>query len=94
MAPHMRHITRRRLHRGWRGLRLWQRVVVVGVLLGALAIGAGLIYFAPGARTSGAATPATPATSATDAPLYPPGTRYYYRRSQWLPWDQQQPVQP
>jgi hypothetical protein len=71
------------LHR----LRRWQRVAVTTALLIALAIGIALAVFQPGTRTFTLATPTAPAMNGTAAPLYPPGTRYYYRRGQWVPYD-------
>jgi hypothetical protein len=60
----------------------------------ALALGLALLIFQPGTRTFVQSTPTAPAITATDAPLYPPGTRYYYRRGQWIPLDQQEAPPP
>ena len=67
--------------------------MLVIVLLGALAISAALIYFRPG-DNPGAPNPASAPAAATAGPEFPPGTRWYYRRGQWVPQDQQVPVQP
>ena len=75
-------------------LERWQRITVAAVLVLALAISLALIIFQPGTRTFVQTTPTAPASTATDAPLYPPGTRYYYRRGQWIPLDQQEGVPP
>ena len=75
-------------------LARWQRVTVTTVLVMALAPGLALLIFQPGTRTFVQTTPTAPASTATDAPLYPPGTRYYYRRGQWIPLDQQEGVPP
>lgn len=79
--------------RAWRRLQRWQRAVVIAVVLGVLAIGAALAYFAPGSVRDDFSD-REPRVVATAGPLYPPGTRYYYRRGQWLPLDQQEPPQP
>ncbi len=77
----------------WRALRAWERVGLVVVLLGALVLSAALIYFRPG--SSGTVPNGSPAQGATTAgPEFPPGTRWYYQRGQWVPQDQQEPVQP
>lgn len=82
-----------RRQRWWRALRAWERVALVAVLLGTLALSAALIYFRPGVNlTAPNASPAPAA--ATAGPPFPPGTRWYYQRGQWLPQDQQEPVQP
>ena len=83
MRTPRRHPTAQRLER-------WQGIAVAIVLLLALAISVALIVFQPGTRVF----PAEPIGVATDAPVYPPGTRYYYRRGQWLPYDQQEAPQP
>ena len=72
----------------------WQRVAITSVLVVALAISLALIIFQPGTRTFVQTTPTAPASTSTDAPLYPPGTRYYYRRGQWVPYDQQEALPP
>jgi hypothetical protein len=71
-------------------LQRWQRVTVATTLVIALAISLALIIFQPGTRTFVQTTPTAPASTSTDAPVYPPGTRYYYRRGQWIPLDQQE----
>lgn len=75
-------------------LARWQRVAIAIVLMLALSIGMALIIFQLGTGTFTQATPAGPASTSTDAPLYPPGMRYYYRRSQWAPLDQQEASPP
>ena len=75
-------------------LERWQRVTVTTVLLIALAISIALVVFQPGTRTLSPTTPTAPASTGTAAPLYPPGTRYYYRRGQWVPLDQQEAPPP
>ena len=71
-------------------LQRWQRVTVATTLVIALAISLALIIFQPGTRTFVQTTPTEPAITSTEAPLYPPGIRYYYRRGQWIPLDQQE----
>ena len=85
---------RRSRRRWWQALGLWQRIAVLVVLFGALVLGIGLIYAGPVAHIITDTNPAWPVATTTDAPFYPPGTRYYYRRGQWLPFDQQMPAQP
>lgn len=85
---------RPRLRRWWRRLDRWQRMVVAAVLLGMALLSAGLIYVGPIGHLLPVSGAAAPRASATDAPFYPPGTRYYYRRGQWLPLDQQEPTAP
>jgi len=85
---------RPRHHRWWRSLRLWERIALVVVVLGALAVGAGLIYFQPGGYPSSAPSTTPRAGAPTAGPEFPPGTRWYYQRGQWVPQDQQMPVQP
>jgi hypothetical protein len=75
-------------------LERWQRVTVATVLVIALALSLALLIFQPGTRTFVQTTPTAPANAATDVPLYPPGTRYYYRRGQWIPLDQQEAPPP
>jgi hypothetical protein len=76
-------------YRWWRTLHLWQRVIVVGVLLGVLVIAAGLIYFAPAAPTAPTPAPTAPGGMATPGPRYPPGTDEDYYWGQNKPLDQQ-----
>lgn len=64
----------------WRSLHLWQRIVVVAVVLGALAIGAGLIYYGPRLRS------AAPATTTTAPPAGSPGA------DPWNYWGQNKPL--
>jgi hypothetical protein len=75
--------------RWWRALHLWQRVLVVTVLLGVLVIAAGLIYFEPGANSAPTAVPTAPGTAATAVPRYPPGIDEYEYWGQNKPFDQQ-----
>jgi hypothetical protein len=70
----------------WRTLHLWQRVIVVCLLLGALVIAAGLIYFEPGAAGAFQLAPTAPSVTTTPGPVYPPGTDEY-----WY-WGQNQPL--
>ena len=67
----------------------WQRVLVVAVLLGALVIAAGLIYFEPGTTATPTTVPTAPGGTATPGPRYPPGTDEYYYWGQNKPLDQQ-----
>jgi hypothetical protein len=69
-------------------------MTVTTVLLIALVISAMLIIFQPGTRTFTLTTPTARAITSTAAPLYPPGTGYYYRGGQWQPYDQQEAPQP
>ena len=72
---------------------MWERAALVVVLLGALVVSAALIYFEPTGTL--APDPSAPlAGTATAGPEFPPGTRWYYQRGQWVPQDQQEPVQP
>jgi hypothetical protein len=77
----------------WRTLRLPERAALVIVLLGALLLSAALIYFRPGDATP-ASSSAPPASATTSQPNFPPGTRWYYQRGQWIAQDQQMPAQP
>jgi hypothetical protein len=70
-------------------LRTWQRLMVVGALIVAMALSTALIYFQPGTRTliyQGTTRP-TPMTEA--APALPPGTDSYSFWGQWKPLSQQ-----
>ena len=80
--------------RWWRALRAWDRAALVVVLLGALVLSAALIYFEPTGTPAGIPSKAPLAGTAPAGPEFPPGTRWYYQRSQWVPQDQQSPVQP
>jgi hypothetical protein len=74
----------------WANLLLWQRALLVVVVLGALVISAGLIYYGPRMETgtpTGRATPAT--TTTTPGPMYPPGSDEYYYWGQSQPLSQQ-----
>jgi hypothetical protein len=73
----------------WQALRWWQRVTLVIVLLGALAISAGLIYVGVEVPTTPTAVPVAPAETATPAPLYPPGIDGYWYWGQNQGLDQQ-----
>jgi hypothetical protein len=73
----------------WRTLHVWQRVLVVAVLLGVLVMAAGLIYFEPGANSAPTAVPTAPGTAATAVPRYPPGIDEYEYWGQNKPLDQQ-----
>jgi hypothetical protein len=79
--------------RWWDRLRLWERVALVVVLLGTLVVSAALIYFRPGDNLTAPNPPPAPQV-ATAGSEFPPGTRWYYQRGQWVPQDQQEPVQP
>jgi len=79
--------------RWWRALHAWERAALVIVVLGTLLMSAALIYFRPTGAPPAAAPNALPA-SGTAGPEFPPGTRWYYQRGQWVPQDQQLPVQP
>ena len=70
-------------------LRLWQRLIVGGVLFVALALSIALIYFQPGTRTLIYRDTARPTPLAETAPALPPGTDSYYYWGQWKPLDQQ-----
>lgn len=67
--------------------------MLVVVLLGALVVSAALIYFQPGDHLMAPSASPAPA-GATAGAEFPPGTRWYYQRSQWVPQDQQAPAQP
>ncbi|MEP7187708.1 MAG: hypothetical protein ABI901_00795 [Roseiflexaceae bacterium] len=75
--------------RGYRSLQWWQRALVVAVVLGALVICAGLIYYGPRVQTAAPAIPAMPATATTPGPIYPPGINVYYYWGQSQPLSQQ-----
>jgi hypothetical protein len=79
--------------RWWGALRAWERAALVIALLGALLLSAALIYFRPGDNLTAPGASPVPAV-ATAGPEFPPGTRWYYQRGQWVPQDQQAPVQP
>jgi len=73
----------------WANLLLWQRALLVVVVLGALVISAGLIYYGPRLQTEAPTGRATPATTTTPGPMYPPGTDEYYYWGQSQPLSQQ-----
>jgi hypothetical protein len=70
-------------------MRLWQRVLFVAIVLGALVVGAGLIYYGPRVQTAAPSGRATPATIPTAGPRYPPGVDEYYYWGQSQPLSQQ-----
>ncbi|HEY3230350.1 MAG TPA: hypothetical protein VGJ87_14105, partial [Roseiflexaceae bacterium] len=70
-------------------LRLWQRLVVVSVLIVATLISAALIYFQPGAGSHTSPDTAHPALVTETAPALPPGTTVYYYWAQHQPLSQQ-----
>ncbi len=76
-------------YRWWRALHMWQRVIVVGVLLGTLVIAAGLIYFGPAAAGVPTPAPTAPGGTVTAVPRYLPGTDEYEYWGQSKPLDQQ-----
>ena len=73
----------------WRALQGWQRVLVVGVLLGVLVIAAGLIYFEPGATSAPTPASTAPGRTSTPGPHYPPGIDEFDNWGQNKPLDQQ-----
>jgi hypothetical protein len=81
--PHP-HSERQRLD-WWRGLRLWQRALIVAVAFGALVISAGLIALGAGEHKGATRIP----VATTTVPLYPPGTDEYYYWGQSQPLSQQ-----
>ena len=94
MTTHPQHSNDRPRHpHWWRALRVWQRAALVVVLLGALVLSAALIYFRPGGHLAAPNESSVP-EAATVGPPFPPGTRWYYQRGQWVPQDQQEPIQP
>jgi hypothetical protein len=70
-------------------LSLWQRVMVAGALLVAMALSMALIYFQPGTRTLIYEETPRPSPMAETAPALPPGTDSYYYWGQWKPLSQQ-----
>jgi hypothetical protein len=70
-------------------LRLWQRLVVVSVLIVAVLISAALIYFQPGAGSHTSLDRAQPALVTETTPALPPGTTVYYYWAQHQPLSQQ-----
>ena len=70
-------------------LRTWQRLMVAGALIVAIALSAALIYFQPGTRTLIYRDTARPMPVAETARALPPGTDSYYFWGQWKPLDQQ-----
>ena len=70
-------------------LRLWQRLVVVSVLIVAALISVALIYFQPGAGPYTSVDTAQPALVTETAPVQPPGTDVYYYWAQHQPLSQQ-----
>jgi hypothetical protein len=89
MSTHsqQRHPIRR--YGWWRTLHIWQRVMVVGVLLGVLVIAVGLIYFEPGALAAPTPVPTAPGGTTTPGSRYPPGTDEYWYWGQNQPLNQQ-----
>jgi hypothetical protein len=85
--PQSNHERHRR--QWWRSLRLWQRAVVVAVLLGTLIVSAGLIYYGPRLQTAAPAGGATSTTTTTPESSTVPGTDPWYSWGQHQPLDQQ-----
>jgi hypothetical protein len=79
------HPERRRPH-WWRGLHLWQRALLVAVVLGTLVVSAGLIYYGPRLQ------PATPARRVTLAATPRPGQATPPGNDVWYYWGQNQPL--
>ena len=73
----------------WRTLHVWQRVLVVAVLLGVLVIAAGLLYVAPLAPAPPIPVPTARDRTVTHGPRYPPGTDEFDNWGQNKPLDQQ-----
>jgi hypothetical protein len=73
----------------WRGLHLWQRALVVAVVLGALVMSAGLIYYGPRLQTATPLRRATLAATPTPGQASPPGTDIWYYWGQSQPLNQQ-----
>jgi hypothetical protein len=67
----------------------WQRLMVAGALLVAMALSTALIYFQPGTRTLIYQETTHLRPMAETAPASPPGTDSYYYWGQWKPLDQQ-----
>jgi hypothetical protein len=72
----------------WANLVLWQRALLVVVVLGALVVSAGLSYYGPRMHTGAPTDQAAPAAT-TPGPMYPPGTDEYYYWGQSQPLSQQ-----
>jgi hypothetical protein len=70
-------------------LRTWQRLIVGGVLIVAMALSTALIYFQPGTRTLVYQDTTRLTPMAETAQALPPGTDSYYYWGQWKPLDQQ-----
>jgi len=73
----------------WASLRTWQRLVVGGILLADLLLGAALAYVQPGAHIVARTGTALGAPTMKPMPALPPGTDMYYYWGQWKPLDQQ-----
>jgi hypothetical protein len=70
-------------------LRTWQRLMVGGALIVAMALSMALIYFQPGTRTLIYRDTMRSTLMTETAPALPPGTDSYYYWGQWKPLDQQ-----
>jgi len=68
-------------------MRMGDRVALIAVVAGGLLLAAALLILRPDGR-AGEPTVAVP-PSPTASAEYPPGTRWYYNRSQWQPLDEQ-----
>lgn len=76
----------------WARMRTRDRIALLAILVGAFVIIVALVIVRPDGR-SGVPTVALP-PSPTASAQYPPGTRWYYNRSQWVPLDEQAQPQP
>ena len=80
---------RRHRSTGWGGLQWWRRALIAIVVLGALVISAGLIYYGPRIQTTAPTLQAMPTLARTPGPMYPPGIDVYYYWGQSQPLSQQ-----
>jgi hypothetical protein len=70
----------------WRGLHVWQRALLVAVVLGALVISAGLVYYGPRLQPAAPAPYARRGATTTPGQATPPGNDV------WYSWGQNQPL--
>jgi hypothetical protein len=82
------HPERHRPH-WWCGLQVWQRALLVAIVLGVLIISTGLIYYGPRLQPAPPARRTARAATTTPGQATPPGNDVWYYWGQNQPLDQQ-----
>lgn len=75
--------------RWWRTLRMWERALLAAIVLGALVMSAGLIYYGPRLQTAAPTQRTVLATTPTPGQATPPGNDLWYYWGQSQPLNQQ-----